>query len=128
MSKFSDEIKLYMERSVTDLHAAKEFLETGQYNSAASRASESAFHTASALLLDEEIETGKPGDVLPLIQEVFVNRRRLTQEQGEKLNWLFQLASAESSDASVPLIEGEAQKAVEFAESFFEAGKVILEA
>ena len=128
MAKFTDEIKVHMASAVTNLRAAKDLLEKGQYDKSVIRAAESAFHAGSALLLDEEIETDRHGDVLTLIQQVFVNGRRLTQEQGEKLSWLFQLEKAQKSDAAVPLISGEAQKAVEFAESFFEATKIILEA
>lgn len=128
MAKFADEIKVQMAGASTNLQAAKDLLEMGQYDAAVTRAAASAFQAARALLLDEEIETGRHGDVLTLIQQVFVNGRRLTQEQGEKLSWLFQLGKAQKSDAAVPLILGEAQKAVEFAESFFEATRIILEA
>lgn len=128
MAKFADEIKVQMAGASTNLQAAKDLLEMGQYDAAVTRAAASAFQAAGALLLDEEIETGRHGDVLTLIQQVFVNGRRLTQEQGEKLSWLFQLGKAQKSDAAVPLILGEAQKAVEFAESFFEATRIILEA
>lgn len=128
MAKFADEIKVQMAGASTNLQAAKDLLEMGQYDAAVTRAAASAFQAARALLLDKEIETGRHGDVLTLIQQVFVNGRRLTQEQGEKLSWLFQLGKAQKSDAAVPLILGEAQKAVEFAESFFEATRIILEA
>lgn len=127
MAKYADEIKLSLATAATNLQAAKDLLASGQYDAAASRASESAFHAASALLLDEEIETSQHGDVITLIHQNFVNQRRLTQEQGEKLSWLFQLGKDRQADAPVPLIAGEVQKAVEFAESFFAAAKVILE-
>ena len=128
MAKYGDEIKQHLAQTETNLQAAKVEWEKGQYDLAASYAAASAFHTASALLLDEEIEPGKHRDVITLIHQIFVDKRRLTKEQGEKLSWLFQLKSRENSEAAVPLIAGEAQKAVEFAESFFEAAKVILEA
>ncbi|HUE99931.1 MAG TPA: HEPN domain-containing protein [Anaerolineales bacterium] len=127
MRKYAIEIKSNLEHTVISLQAAKELLEKGQYDNAASRAADAAFHTASALLLDEEIETNRHGDVITLIHQIFVNGRRLTKEQGEKLSWLFQLGTAENPDPSGHLILGEAQKAVEFAESFFEATKVILD-
>jgi uncharacterized protein (UPF0332 family) len=127
MAKYGDEIKQHLSHAVTNLQAARMSLEKGEYDLAASHAAESAFHTASALLLDEEIEPGRHGDVITLIHQVFVDRRRLTKEQGEKLSWLFQMRGRENSQAAAPLIAGEAQKGVEFAESFFEAAKVILE-
>ena len=128
MAKYDDEIRLHLESAVTNLQAAKELLAKAQYDASASRAAEAAFHTASALLLDQEIETSRHGDVDSLIHQIFVNGRRLTHEQGEKLSWLFQLSKARGSGTASHLIAGEAQKAVEFAESFFEAAKVILEA
>lgn len=128
MAKYADEIKIHMIRAQAHLEAARDLLLQGQFSPAVVRASESAFHAGSALLLDEGIETSKHGDVVTLVHEVFVNGRRLTQEQGEKLSWLFQLAKAQKSEEAVPLIAGEAQKAVEFAGSFLEATRIILEA
>ena len=128
MAKYAEVIKVHMAGANTNLLAAKDLLQKGQYDSAVTRAAESAFHSSSALLLDEEIEPGKHGDVITLIHQVFVNGRRLTQEQGEKLSWLFQLGKSQQSGTAVPLIQGEVQKAVEFAESFLEATQVILEA
>lgn len=127
MAKYRDEIRLNMETSATNLQAAKDFLLQANYDAAVSSASDSAFHAGSALLLNEEVETNKHGDVLTLVQGLFVGRRRLTQEQGEKLNWLFQLGRDRKADATAPRLPAEAQKAVEFAESFFQATKVILD-
>jgi uncharacterized protein (UPF0332 family) len=128
MGNYSDEIKLNVETAITNLQAAKEWIQDGQYEHAASRASESAFCTASALLLDEEIESSKHGDVITLLQEVFVNGRKLTKEQGTNLNWLFAMRNAEERPASIRVTAEEAHRAVQIAESFFEAAKVILEA
>ena len=122
MGSYRDEIKVNVEEAVKLLQAAKAQLETGGYEAAVSRASESAFRTARALLLDEEIEPAKHGDVMTLIQEIFVNGRRLTKEQGANLTWLFAVGKAENR-----VISEEAHRAVEVAERFFEAAKVILE-
>jgi uncharacterized protein (UPF0332 family) len=122
MSSYGDEIKANIEQAITLLHAAKEHLETEPFEAAASRASDSAFYTARALLLDEEIEPARHGDVITLLQEIFVNGRRLTKEQGANLNWLFAMRNAENRVTSE-----EAHRAVEIAGSFFEAAKVILE-
>jgi uncharacterized protein (UPF0332 family) len=127
MTRHADQIRLNVAGSLASLQAAKDLLLKAQYNAAVSSAAQSAFHSASALLLDEGIEPGQHGDVITLMQEIFVNGRRLTREQGEKLSWLFQIGEAAKSDAAAPLLPGEAQKAVEFAESFFDAAKVILE-
>ena len=127
MASYSDEIKLNVEEAVNHLQAAKDLYENGQLKAAAARASESAFHTASALLLDENIETGQHGDVITLIQEIFVNGRLLTKEQGSDLSWLFAMRNAEDRAASMRVTSEEAHRAVQIAESFFEAAKVILE-
>jgi len=126
MSKYDDEIKLNVAKAIANLQAAKEWLQDGQYEQAASGASESARHTARALLLDEEIESSQHGDVISLLQEVFVNGRRLTKEQGANIHWLFAMRNVE--EASMPSTAEDAHKAVQIAESFFEAAKVILEA
>ena len=122
MSSYGSEIRANVEEAITLLQAAKEHLETDQFEAAASRASDSAFYTARALLLDEDIEPARHGDVITLLQEIFVNGRRLTKEQGANLNWLFAMRNAENRVTSE-----EAHRAVEIATSFFEAAKVILE-
>lgn len=127
MSSFSDEIKSNVEEAITLLQAAKRHLETGQYQAAASHASDSAFYTARALLLDEKIKPAKQDDVITPIQEIFVNGRRLTKEQGADLNWLFAMGNAENRETFMDVTSEEAHRAMEIAESFFKAAKVILE-
>lgn len=126
MSEYSIEMKSNLDGAIANLQAAKESLEAGQYEAAASRAADAAFHTGSMLLLDEEIEPAKHGDVITLIQEIFVIERRLTKEQGGNLSWLFALRKAEDRGTTMPVSPEEAHKAVEVAESFFDAAKVIL--
>ena len=126
--KYAIEIKSNLEAAVANLQAAKESLQKARYDVAASHAAEAAFHTATVLLLDEEIEPGKQGDVISLIHQIFVNGRRLTKEQGENLSWLFELRKAEGQAVPTPVSSDAALKAVEFAESFFAAAKVIMEA
>ena len=128
MGSYSDEIKSNVEAAVANLQAAKELLERGQMETAAVRAAESASHTASALLLDEDIESSKHGDVITLIHERFVNERKLTKEQGANVSWLFAMRNVEERPASMSLTSEEAHRAVQIAEGFFEAASVILEA
>ena len=127
MGSHIDEIKLNVEEAINYLQAAKDLLEKGQLDAAAARASESAFHTAKALLLDEDIETSQQGDVISLIQEIFVMGRRLTKEQGGDLSWLFAMRNAEDRVSRGGVAVEDAHRAVQIAESFFEAAKVILE-
>jgi uncharacterized protein (UPF0332 family) len=126
--KYPVEMKANLDGTIRNLDAAKQSLEAGQYEGAASRAAEAVFHTGSMLLLDEEIEPGRHGDVITLIQEIFVNGRRLTKDQGGNLTWLFALRNAEDRGAVARIHAEEAQKAVEIAQNFFDAAKVILEA
>jgi uncharacterized protein (UPF0332 family) len=91
MTRYAIEIKSNLENVIANLQPAKEALQKGQYDIAASRACEAAFYIGSALLLDEEIETSQHGDVITLIHQIFVNGRRLTKEQGANLTWLFTL-------------------------------------
>jgi len=127
MGSYNDEIKLDVEAAIHHLQAAKHLLEKGQLDTAAARASESAFHTARALLLDEDIETSQQGDVISLIQEIFVKGRRLTKEQGGDLSWLFAIRNTEERVSSGSVTAEEVRRALQIAESFFEAGKIILE-
>jgi uncharacterized protein (UPF0332 family) len=120
--KYAVEIKSHLDGAISALQAAKEALEQGQNETAVSRAFEAAFHTGSMLLLKEEIEPARHGDVIMLLQQVFVEGRRLTKDQGANLSWLFALGKAEKS---VSLED--ARKAVEIADSFFQAARVILE-
>ena len=126
--KYAVEIKSHLEQALRALRTAKETLDQGQNDAAASHASAAAFHTGSLLLLDEEVEPGQHGDVITLIQQIFVEERRLTKEQGANLSWLFALGKAENRGVSMSVSYEEANKAIQVAESFFEAAKVILEA
>ena len=128
MNKYPIEMKANLDRAIANLQAAKAALQASQYNVSAARAADAAFHTGSMLLLDEEIEPIRHGDVITLIQEIFVNGRRLTKEQGGNLSWLFALRNAEDRGIALPVSSEEARKAVEVAESFFDAAKVILQA
>jgi len=126
MSKYPVEIKANLDGAITNLQTARALLEAGQYETAATQAADAAFHTGSMLLLDEEIEPSQLGDVVTLIQQVFVQGRRLTKDQGSDLSWLFALRKAEKRGAAQVNSE-EAGRAMEIAESFFEAAKVILD-
>ena len=127
MGSHNDEIKLNVEEAINHLQASKDLLELGQLDAAAARASESAFHTARALLLDEDIETNQQEDVISLIQEIFVTGRRLTKEQGGDLSWLFAMRNAQARVSPGSVTAEDARRALQIAESFFEAGKIILE-
>jgi uncharacterized protein (UPF0332 family) len=127
MGSHADEIKLCMEEATMHLQAAREDLEKSQFDAAAFRAADSAIQIARALLWDEDIDLERQGDVSSLLQEIFVNGRRLTKEQGSNVNWLLGLKKADSQGSVKAVSPDEARRAVEIDESFLEAAKVILE-
>ena len=127
MGSYGDEINVNLAEAIKNLQTARDLLANGEPDAAVARAAESAFHTARALLLDEDIEPGQRGDVITLIQEIFVTGRLLTKEQGADLGWLFAMRDADDRPSSIRATPEEARKAVEIAGSFFEAAKVILE-
>lgn len=127
MRKYADELRSHLESAVRKLQAAKDSLEDGQGNPAISDAAESAFHVASALLLNEGIEMRSDADASVLVQEVFVQKRRLTKEQGADLSWLLALENVEDHARFEGVSMADAQRAIRIAASFFEAARVILE-
>ena len=126
MSKYPVELKSHLDQAITNLQSANDALGKGQYDTAVSHAAESAFHTGSVLLLNEDKDPGELGDVNTLLQQIFVQGRRLTKEQGANLGWLLALRNAEIRTSGTLTAE-EAHRAVEIAHSFFESAKVILD-
>ena len=61
-----------LERADTNLQVARELLDKGYYDVSASRAYYAAFYAASALLLNEGIDTNKHSGVIALIHQHFV--------------------------------------------------------
>lgn len=92
----------------------------------ASRAYYAAFYAASALLLNEGMDTSKHSGVIALIHQHFVKSGRLNKEQGRNLNWLFELRSVGDYGVSLHVVQQDAQRAVNIAEDFFEAVKALL--
>ena len=126
MSKYPVELKSHLDQAITNLQAANDALGQAQFDAAVSSAAASAFHTGSALLLNEEQAPDQIGDVNALLQQIFVQGRRLTKEQGANLGWLLSLRNVEDR-APAPMTAEEAHRAVEIARSFFESAKVILD-
>lgn len=127
MPTFADEIKSNMENALAHLQAARDLLEGGQYGPAAGRAAQAAFHAGTALLLDAGIEPARHGDVITLLHQVFVQGRQLTKEQGGNLSWLFAFRGAMDREATMHIPATDAGRAVQIAEGFLAAARVILE-
>lgn len=120
------EISSNLERADTNLQVARELLEKAYYDVSASRAYYAAFYAASALLLNEGIDTSKHSGVIALVHKHFVKNGKLSKEQGRNLNWLFELRSVGDYGVSLHVALDDARRAVRIAEDFFEAVKNLL--
>jgi uncharacterized protein (UPF0332 family) len=126
MADYSSEIASNLERAKTNLNAAKDLLDKNYYDIAASRAYYSAFYGASALLLSEGIDTNKHSGVIALIHQHYVKAGKLDKEQDKNLNWLFELRGVGDYGVSVHVASGEAHRAIQVAEKFFDSVNQIL--
>lgn len=126
MTRYEDEISSNLERADTNLQVARELLEKEYYDVSASRAYYAAFYAASALLLNEGMDTSKHSGVIALIHQHFVKNGKLNKEQGKNLNWLFELRSVGDYGVSLHVTQRDAQRAVDIAEDFFVAVKTLL--
>lgn len=126
MADYENEISSNLERADTNLQVARELFDKGYYDVSASRAYYAAFYSASALLLNEGIDTSKHSGVIALVHQHFVKSGKLRKDQGRNLNWLFELRSV--GDYGVLLHVGleDARRAVRIAEDFIEAAKTLL--
>lgn len=121
-----DEISSNLERADTNLQVARELFDKGYYDVSASRAYYAAFYAASALLLNEGIDTSKHSGVIALIHQHFVKRGKLDKEQGRNLNWLFELRNVGDYGVSLHVVLDDAHRAVHTAQDFLEAVKALL--
>ena len=80
MTDNASEIASNLERAETNLKAARDLLDKGYYDIAASRAYYAAFYSASALLLKENLDTGKHSGVIALVHRDFVKTGKLDKE------------------------------------------------
>ena len=126
MTRYEEEISANLERTNTNLQVARELLDKEYYDVSASRAYYAAFYAASALLLNEGMDTSKHSGVIALIHQNFVKKGKLNKEQGKNLNWLFELRSVGDYGVSLHVTQQDAQRAVDIAEDFFEAVKALL--
>jgi uncharacterized protein (UPF0332 family) len=125
MGDNASEISANLERADTNLQVAKELLDKAYYDVAASRAYYAAFYAASALLLNEGIDTSKHSGVIALVHQHFVKSGKLSKEQGRNLNWLFELRSVGDYGVSLHVGLDDARRAVGVAQDFLEAAKTL---
>src|SRR5215217_8811464 len=108
MGDYDEEISSNLERAETNLQVAKELLDKRYHDVSASRADYAAFYAASALLLNEGIETSKHSGVIALVHQHFVKSGKLSKEQGRNLNWLFELRSVGDYGVSLHVLPEDA--------------------
>jgi uncharacterized protein (UPF0332 family) len=118
MGNYENEISANLDRADTNLQVARELLDKGYYDVSASRAYYAAFYAASALLLNEGIDTSKHSGVIALIHRHFVKSGKLSKEQGRNLNWLFELRSVGDYGVAVHVGQDDSRRAVTVAEDF----------
>lgn len=126
MTQNSEEITASLQRAETSIRAAKDMFEKEYFDFAASRAYYAAFYAASALLLNENIDTSKHSGVIASIHRLFVKEGKLEKEQGKNLNWLFELRGIGDYGVSEHVSSGEAHEAIKVAEEFLAAALEIL--
>ena len=97
-------------------------LEKGYADIAASR----AYYAASALLLNENIDTSKHSGVISSIHRLIVKAGKLDKEQGKNLNWLFELRGVGDYGVLEHVTASEAQKAIIVSEDFLQSAIKIL--
>ena len=125
-SQYSDEIAANLERAEQSIKAAKQLMSGGYFDFAASRAYYAAFYAATAILLSEGLELSKHSAVIASIHQRFVKTRKLDEEQGKTLNWLFELRSIGDYGGTAHVSRQEVEQAIEAAEKFLESIKSLL--
>ncbi len=83
MAKNDSEIAANLERADDSMQAAKDLLEKGHYDIAASRAYYAAFYASSALLLGKDIDPSKHSGVISAIHREFVKSGKLAIDHGK---------------------------------------------
>ena len=126
MGDYESEISSNLERAGTNLQVARELLDKAYYDVSASRAYYAAFYAASALPLDEGIDTSKHSGVIALVHQHFVKSGKLSKEQGRNLNWLFELRSVGDYGVSLHVVLEDAHRAIRVAGDFYEAVQKLL--
>lgn len=125
-AEYAEEIKANLERADESIKAARELHTHGYYDFAASRAYYAAFYAATAILLNEGLESSKHSGVVALIHQRLVKTGKLSQEQGKNLNWLFELRSIGDYGGTVHVTSLQANQAIQSATDFLAAIKRLI--
>ena len=120
------EITANLERAEESIQAARTLISTGHFDFAASRAYYAAFYAARAILLSEGLEFSRHSGVIAAIHQNFVKPRRLDQQYGKDLNWLFELRDIGDYGETRHVPQQDAERAIAAAAQFLKAIKELL--
>lgn len=124
--EYEQEIAANLERAEQSIQAAKDLAVKGFHDFAASRAYYAAFYGATAVLLNDGLDFSKHSGVIASIHQRFVKKGKLSQEQGKDLNWLFEIRNVGDYGGTVHVSQLEEERAIQAAESFLKAIKLLL--
>jgi uncharacterized protein (UPF0332 family) len=125
-SPYATEITANLERAEQSIRAARELVAGGFYDFAASRAYYAAFYAATAALLGEGLDLNKHSGVIAAIHQRFIKTGKLSKEQGRELNWLFELRNVGDYGVTVHVLQPDATRAIQAADSFLQAIKSLI--
>lgn len=123
---YAEEVAAYLQRAEQSIEAARQLRAGGFHDFAASRAYYAAFYAATALLLSEGLEYSKHSAVIASIHQRFVKSGRMSQEQGKRLNWLFELRNIGDYGGTVHVSAEQADEAIIAAQEFLQAIQELL--
>jgi len=116
MDAYQEQTAAYLERADMSLRAARDLLASGYPDFAASRAYYAAFYAAKAALLCYGFETSKHSGVMSLVHQHFIKTGKMGADDGDKLDWLFQLRTVADYGSTVHVTPPESLAAIEAAE------------
>jgi uncharacterized protein (UPF0332 family) len=112
MSERQDEVTAYLERARKSLDAAKELRQNGYQDFAASRAYYAAFYAASALVVNNGLDSSKHSGVIAIIHRDFVRTGKLDKEHGKNPDELTELSIAAAPKTVIIGINAKKKEAV----------------
>lgn len=121
-----EEIKANLQKAEQSIDAAENLLSDGYFDFAASRAYYAVFYSATALLLNEEMEFSKHSGVIAAIHKYFIKTGILDSQFGKDINWLFELRSIGDYGVTIHVPENDARLAIHAARRFVKTAEDML--
>ena len=121
MSPISEEVKANLRRAEESLAAARELLDSGHCDFAASRSYYAAFYGANALLLSKGISRSKHSGTISAFHRYVVKTGEVPEECGKIIGELFELRGIADYGGTEHVDSEAAEDAIEKAERFVQA-------